>query len=165
MLNALIDRSLLDQEAARLRLEVSDDVIRNVITGDPSFSRRQRPIRSGRCSPHSAENHLTEDQYVALLRREIPRDDILLAATTGVAAPPAMVDLLYRYRNEKRVADIVTLPNAGAGDVGQPSEAELTAFYDGHKDLFRAPEYRGFTLASLSPVGLMPRASRSPRRS
>src|SRR4029077_15717942 len=48
-------------------------------------------------------------------------------------------------------ADIVTLLVGDAGDVGQPSEAELTTFYDGHQDLFRAPEYRGFTLASLSP--------------
>jgi len=62
-----------------------------------------------------------------------------------------MVDLLFRYRNEKRVADIVTLLIDEAGDVGQPSEADLTAFYDAHQDLFRAPEYRGFTLASLSP--------------
>jgi peptidyl-prolyl cis-trans isomerase D len=73
------------------------------------------------------------------------------AVTLGATAPQSMVDLLFRYRNEKRVADIVALPVADAGDVGQPSEAELTAFYDGHQDLFRAPEYRGFTLASLSP--------------
>ena len=45
----------------------------------------------------------------------------------------------------------MALPISGAGDVGQPSEADLSAFYDAHQDLFRAPEYRGFTLASLSP--------------
>ena len=43
-------------------------------------------------------------------------------------------------------------------DVGQPSEAELTKFYEAHPDLFRAPEYRGFTLASLSPSDLKPAA-------
>src|SRR5260370_12576790 len=61
-----------------------------------------------------------------------------------------MVDLLYRYQNEKRIADIVALPIAAVGDVGQPSETELKSFYEAHQDLFRAPEYRGFTVASLT---------------
>src|SRR5439155_6153074 len=66
-------------------------------------------------------------------------------------APQPVVDLLYRYRNEERTADIVALPTAGVSDVGQPSEDELKAFYDKHPDLFRAPEYRGFAIVSLDP--------------
>jgi peptidyl-prolyl cis-trans isomerase D len=86
-----------------------------------------------------------------LLRHDIPRNDLLHAVTAGVAAPQPMVDLLYQYRNEKRTADIVALPTAGAPDVGQPNEDELKAFYEKHPDLFRAPEYRGFSLVSLDP--------------
>src|SRR5207237_4053775 len=52
---------------------------------------------------------------------------------------------------EKRTAAIVALPTANAPDVGQPSEDELKAFYDKRPDLFRAPEYRGFTVVSLDP--------------
>jgi peptidyl-prolyl cis-trans isomerase D len=98
-----------------------------------------------------AANNLSEDQYVALLRRDIPRNDLLHAVTAGAAAPQPAVDLLYRYRNEKRTADIVALPTAGVADVGQPSDDELKSFYEKHPDLFRAPEYRGFTLVSLDP--------------
>ncbi len=155
VLNSLIDRSLLEQEAARLRLAVSDDVVRSVITRDPSFAGANGQFERAAFAALLAANHMTEEQYVARLRGDIPRGDILLAATTGVTAPPAMVDALYRYRNEKRVADIVTLPYAGAVDLGQPTEDELTQFYDSHKDRFQAPEYRSFTLVSLSPADLM----------
>ena len=48
----------------------------------------------------------------------------------------------------------MALPASGAGDVGQPTDAELTKFYDAHQDLFRAPEYRGFIMASLTPSDL-----------
>src|SRR5207237_8010550 len=75
----------------------------------------------------------------------------LHAVTAGAAAPQPVVDLLYRYRNEKRTAEVVALPTAGVPDVGQPSEDELKAFYDKHPDLFRAPEYRGFAIVSLDP--------------
>src|SRR5262249_17252664 len=151
VLDALIERSLLDQEAARLGLVVSDEVIRNSITNNPKFRTTDGHFDRALFNATLAENRFSEEQFVTLLRHEIPRSDLQQAVVLGATAPQLMVDLLFRYRNEKRVADIVTLLNDEAGDVGQPSEADLTVFYDGHQDLFRAPEYRGFTLASLSP--------------
>jgi peptidyl-prolyl cis-trans isomerase D len=147
----LIDRGLIDQEAARLKLDISDDLIRNVITENPNFRGSDGRFDRSLFGAVLAANNLTEDQYVALLRRDIPRNDLLHAVTAGAVVPQSAVDLLYRYRNEKRTADIVALPIAGAPDAGQPSEDELNAFYEKHPDLFRAPEYRGFSLVSLDP--------------
>jgi peptidyl-prolyl cis-trans isomerase D len=151
VLEELIERSLADQEAARLRLDVSDEVIRNAVTDNPSFRTPDGRFDRALFNAVLAQNRLSEDQFVAMLRRDIPRNDLFQALTAGVAAPQSMVDLLYRYRNEKRIADIVALPMAEAADVGQPSETDLTAFYDAHQDLFRTPEYREFALASLTP--------------
>jgi peptidyl-prolyl cis-trans isomerase D len=151
----LIDRSLIDQEVARLRLDVSDDVIRNVITGNPSFRGSNGQFDRSLFSAVLAANNLTEDQYVALLRHDIPRSDLVHALTGGAVMPQPIVDLLYQYRNEKRTADIVSLPAASVADVGQPSEEQLKSFYDQHQDMFRAPEYRAFTLASLSPSDII----------
>src|SRR5260370_32229010 len=142
---------MLDEEAARLRFDSSDDLIRNVINATPSFRGSDGRFDRSLFGAVLAANNLTEDQYVALLRHDIPRNDLLHAVTAGAAAPQPVVDVLYRYRNEKRTADIVALPTAGVPDVGQPSEDELKAFYEKHPDLFRAPEYRGFTLVSLDP--------------
>jgi peptidyl-prolyl cis-trans isomerase D len=150
-LRQLIDRSLVDQEVTRLQLDVSDDLIRNVITANPSFKGADGRFDRALFNAVLAANRLTEEQYVALLRHDIPRNDLLHAVTAGSVAPQSIIDLLYRYQNEKRTAEIVALPFAGAGDVGQPNEDELKSFYDAHQELFRAPEYRGFTLASLSP--------------
>ena len=147
----LIDRSLIDQEVARLQLDISDDQIRNVITANPSFRGSDGRFDRALFGAVLAANNLTEDQYVALLRHDIPRNDLLHAVTAGAVTPQPVVDLLYAYRNEKRTADIVSLPVSGVSDVGQPSEDELKAFYEAHPDLFRAPEYRDFTLVSLDP--------------
>jgi peptidyl-prolyl cis-trans isomerase D len=154
-LNQLIDRSLVDQEVARLQLDVSDDLIRNVITGNPSFKGSDGQFDRNTFNAILAANRLTEEQYVALLRHDIPRNDLLHAVTAGAVVPQPIVDILYQYRNEKRIADIVSFPNTGAGDVGLPSEDELKSFYEAHPDLFRAPEYRGFALASLKPDDLV----------
>jgi peptidyl-prolyl cis-trans isomerase D len=154
VLGQLVDQRLVDREAARLQLEVSDEVLRRAISQNPNFRGPNGVFDRSAFNAMLAANHMTEDQFVAELRREIPRTDLLSAATFGAVAPPALVDRLYRYREETRIADIVSLPASGAGNVGQPSDAELEAFYQAHKDMFRAPEYRALTIASLSPSAL-----------
>jgi peptidyl-prolyl cis-trans isomerase D len=154
VLAQLIDNSIIDQEAKGMQLDVSDAVIRDMITRDPMFRGAGGGFDRNAFEALLAANHMTEAQYVERVRHNIARDDLLLSLTAGVSAPQAIVDRLYRYRNEKRVADIVALPVSSAVNVGQPSDAELKKFYDAHPDMFRAPEYRGFTMASLTPADL-----------
>ncbi len=154
VLGQLIDESLLDQEARRMQLDVSDALIRDAITEDPMFRGAGGVFDRNAFNALLAANHMTEAQYVERIRREIPRSDLLSAISAGAVAPQMLADRLYQYRNEKRVADVMALPIAGAGDIGQPSDAELTKFYDAHQDMFRAPEYRGFVMARLTPSDL-----------
>ena len=84
--NQLIDRSLLDQEAQRLGLEVSDDVIRNAIYENPAFRGPDGKFDRQLFAQVLMMNRLSEDQLVARLRHDIPRADLLQAVTAGVAA-------------------------------------------------------------------------------
>ena len=151
LLAQLIDRQVLDQEAARLQLDVSDDVIRSAIYDNPAFRGPDGRFDRGLFNQVLIMNRLTEDQLIARLHRDLPRADLVQAITTGVSLPRPVVEALYRYRGEKRLADIVAFPVAGVKDVGQPSEADLTKFHETHPDLFRAPEYRAFAVGSLAP--------------
>jgi peptidyl-prolyl cis-trans isomerase D len=154
LLGQLIDRSLIDQEAAKLGLDVSDEAIRNTIYANPVFRGPDGKFDRQLFTQVLSMNRLSEDQLVARLRHDIPRSDLLQAITTGISMPRPVVDALYRYRNEKRLADIVAFPAASVTDIGEPSQTDLNKFYEAHPDLFRAPEYRGFTVASLSPADL-----------
>jgi peptidyl-prolyl cis-trans isomerase D len=151
LLAQLIDRDLLDQEAARLQLDVSDDVIRSAIYDNPAFRGPDGRFDRGLFNQVLVMNRLTEDQLIARLHRDLPRNDLLQAITGGIAMPRPVIETLYRYRGEKRLADIVGFPVAGVKDVGQPGDADLTKFYEAHPDLFRAPEFRTFTVGSLAP--------------
>ena len=159
-LGQLIERSLLDQEAQRLGLEVSDETIRGAIYDNPGFRGPDGKFDRSLFAQALMANRLSEDQLVERLRHDIPRSDLLQAITAGVGAPRPVVDALYLYRNEKRVADIVAFPVAAVTDIGTPSDADLSQFHDSHPELFRAPEYRGIILASLSPSDLEPATSR-----
>jgi peptidyl-prolyl cis-trans isomerase D len=150
VLNQLIDESLLNQETAHLHLDLSDDVIRNAIFSNPSFIGPDGKFDHDKFNQLLAANNLTEEGLEARLRAEIPRGDMLQALTAGLQIPAPIVDTLYRYRAETRVADVVTIPLATAGDVGTPSDDDIQKFYTAHPDMFKAAEYRGFTVASLT---------------
>jgi peptidyl-prolyl cis-trans isomerase D len=154
LLNQLVDRSLLDQETERLRLQVSDDVVRSTIYDNPAFRGPDGRFDRMLYQQVLTMNGISEEDLVARVRREIPRSDLLQAVTAGVAGPQDVAATLYRYRNEKRIAEIVSFPAAAAGDVGLPSDADLSKFYDAHHEIFRAPEYRGFTVIGLDPATL-----------
>jgi peptidyl-prolyl cis-trans isomerase D len=154
LLGQLIDRSLVDQEAAKLGLDVSDEAIRNTIYANPAFRGPDGTFDRQLFAQVLSMNRLSEDQLVARLRHDIPRSDLLQAITTGVGMPRPVVDALYRYRNEKRLADIVAFPAASVTDIGEPSPTDLEKFYEAHPNFFRAPEYRSFSIASLSPTDL-----------
>jgi peptidyl-prolyl cis-trans isomerase D len=155
ILRQLIDRTLLDLEVSHLRLDLSDEVVRGTIFANPAFRGPDGQFNREMFGQVLAMNHLTEQGLVDRLRHDIPRGDLLQALTAGVILPPQLVDAIYRYRGEKRVADIVAIPLTAAGTIAQPTDAHLSKYYDAHPELFRTAEFRGFTMVSLGVADLL----------
>jgi peptidyl-prolyl cis-trans isomerase D len=154
VLEGLVDRALLDQEVDRLHLAVSDEVVRSAIAGNPAFRAANGQFDRNLFEQILSLNHLSEDQFLARMRGDVPRTDILHAITAGLVAPRDEANAIYRYQDETRIADIVALPLSQAAAVPAPSDDELQKFYDAHQDMFRAPEFRAFTLISLTAADL-----------
>jgi peptidyl-prolyl cis-trans isomerase D len=150
VLDQIIDRDLLDQEVVRLHLDLSDDVIRTAIMSNPAFVGPDGKFNRDQFNQILAANRLTEDGLVARLRQEIPRGDLLQAMTAGVVVPRPVIDAVYKFRSETRVADVVSVPLTAANSIPAPTDDQLQKFYEAHPDMFRAAEYRSFTLASLT---------------
>ena len=153
-LSSLIQRALYDQAARDLGISVGPEVVKQYIANEPAFRNPQGQFDPALFRSVLRDNQLTEDGYVAILRREIARDLVAGAVGAGATPPKQLVDDLYRHRGEKRVAEVITLPNASIGDVGVPDEAELTRYYEDHQVRFTAPEYRSLTIAQLSADAL-----------
>ena len=145
----LVDQSLLAQEVSHLQLDLSDDVVRNAIMSNPAFIGSDGKFDRDQFNQVLAANHMSEDQLIARLRQEIPRGDLLQAVTAGVVVPRPVIDAIYRFRAETRVADVVAIPLSAAGTIPAPTDDQLTKFYNDNPDMFRSEEYRGFTVASL----------------
>lgn len=149
-MNSIVQRTLFDLAARDAGVAVNDTVVRHRIGEEPAFRNAQGRFDPNQFQAALRNNNLTEAMYVASLRQEIARTLVAGAVAAGAKPPEPLVEALYRQRGERRVAELVTIPNTAVGDVGEPTEEQVKAFYDDHGVRFTAPEYRALSVARLS---------------
>ena len=153
ILNSAVERiiggTLLDLETGRLKLLVSNDAVRQAIANDPNFKGQQGSFDHNRYVQLLAANQLNESTYESSVRTQMIRNQLTDAVSDGMSPPTAMVDALYRSRAERRIADVVTLTPAAVAAPPTPTDEQISAYYDAHKDNFRSPEERAITVATL----------------
>ena len=150
-LDTMINGRLISEKARDLGLAADDLLVRNQIYSDPSF---QGP--GGTFDPDAFHRALAgagmnEPIYVASLRAGLMANQLTSAIIAGASAPDTLHHAIYRYRGEKRVAELVRVPNASLPALPPPSQGELAAFHDKNKALFTAPEMRELTVLFLDP--------------
>ena len=69
----------------------------------------------------------------------------------GIETPKVLIDALARFQNEQRTIEYVKLDATQAGAIDPPSPEALAAYFDDHKTLFRAPEYRKISFVAVTP--------------
>ena len=153
-LQDLIGQRLISLRASEMGLVVPDDALRTLVTQDPVFQSGGQFDRS-RFDQLLRASGLSEDAYLASLRQQVVRAALTGSIAGPVEAPPALVDAIYRYRNEQRRGHYVAVPVDSITDVPAPSEDELAQFHEAHQAQFTAPEYRGLTFITLEPKDLI----------
>ena len=154
VLARMVRRTLFDLGAARAGIAIGDDLVRAIIFATPAFHDESGRFDRSLFEQFLFQTGLTEEAYVALLRRDLARGQLTGAVTAGGIAPDRLVDALYRYRREQRVADVVTVAPDSVGGIGEPDDATLGAFHRDNAEQFMAPEYRTLTVVSLKPDDL-----------
>jgi peptidyl-prolyl cis-trans isomerase D len=142
------------QEAERLNLAAPEAAVRDYVFSIPAFQgvdgRFSRPTFDG----FLRNNGLTEQNFLALLRADLERQQMVGAVRAGAAGPDTLTRPLLAWERERRMADLVILPLAAAPEPPAPTEEQLTRYHENNPDRFSAPEYRRYTLAVLSPETL-----------
>jgi peptidyl-prolyl cis-trans isomerase D len=153
-LQDLVGRRLVDLEARSLGIAVADDTLRQLITADPAFQSGGRFDRA-LFEQLLMVNGLTEQGYLASLRQDLMRTTLTGSIAGAVTAPDALVDAIYRYRNEQRRGRHVPIRASTITDLPEPAEEDLQAYLEQHQTEFTTPEYRKLTFVTLSAEDLI----------
>ncbi len=87
-------------------------------------------------------NGLTEKQHLNDLADEIVGGLIVQSFSEVPSVNQELAKQLFEHRFETRTADLVTVSAKNVGNINNPNEFELNAFFEKNKDQFALPEMR-----------------------
>lgn len=142
-----INDASLHLAAMKLGVAVSDDLVRNTIRNNPNFQGLGGFDRN-RFQQLLNENRLTESGYIAQLRQQMGRYQLIDSFSTK-AAPKSMVASMYRLQQEKRIAETIEIKDSAQKNIPDPDAVTLAAYLKKNASRFTAPEYRALTVLRL----------------
>lgn len=152
----LVTGAALDNEAQRVGLSVGDARVAAEIMQLDTFKGVTGQFDREAYRFTLERNNMTETQFESRVREDMARSLLQGAVVGGFTAPAPMVDTLQGWIAEKRGFSLLALNEADLpAPVADPTDADLTAFYDANAPLFTAPEAKRITYAALLPEMLI----------
>ena len=153
-LQALIAQAAVDQELQRLHIVSPDPAVRQAVFSTPAFRGRDGQFDRQTFEAVLRNNGLSEPRFLEMVRSDLAQRQLIGTVAAGATAPQVMLGPLFATQFEKRSADMVEFPFAGAPEPPAPTQAELQRWYDNHPDFYSTPEYRRIKAVVLSPESL-----------
>jgi len=156
VLNSLVDTTLVRLGAGDLGFTAGDDVVRRRIRADTRFFNDLSQFDTAIFNNTLGALGLTENGYVSEVRGQIVHNQLVGSVAAGVAAPRPLVENLYRHRFERRVAEILRIPDSTVEAPAVPDDATLRTFHQDNTPVFTAPQYRALTIVAFEAKDLAP---------
>ncbi len=151
VLSRLVGQAALDNHIAELGLKVPDKAIAESIANNPSFLDGRGNFNRSQFQSALLQSGLSEQFYVASQRSALLRGQIGRIIDTGIKPPEFLLKTLFKYQSEKRQVNYIEIPASAAGAIGEPTDSELSEYFNQNKSLFKSPEFRKITVLTLKP--------------
>ena len=155
VVDSLVTQALYDSEAEALGIIIGNRPVAERIRAEAGFRNQLGQFDRGVYEQALAVNGFTEQQFAANLRQEISREQMVGSLIRGMPESSALADRLYRWRQEKRVADFIAIKNDPTAKVETPDDAALLTYHKENERQFTAPEYRRATYIHLTDADVL----------
>jgi peptidyl-prolyl cis-trans isomerase D len=155
-----LDRSVLDNMISRVAMDLETRKL-GLAGSDASVAKEIRNLEVFHGSGGSFDRAtydrvlqsagLTEAYFVAGMRGDLMRGQLINSSGDAIIAPQGMAVLLAEYQNEQRTAAYLELTESDSGTASEPTDAELAAYHKAHAANFSTPEYREIDYVVFGP--------------
>lgn len=154
-INELRQEAVTNMAALELGIDVSTNQIRENVMGQSTFHDETGKFSQLRFLEILSQNGLTEQAFAKLVETDLRQRTLLNPVGVNAAAPEAMVEKLFAYRAETRIADTLLVPAEKMEIPNQPSDEQIKKTYDENIGTFTAPEYRKVSAVLITAEDLV----------
>jgi peptidyl-prolyl cis-trans isomerase D len=151
VIESITQGGLYEAESRDLDMAVGEESLKQWVASSPAFRDQLGQFNPDVFRQTLSNAGLGEAEFFRTLRSDIKRDQINAAIAGEARLPKTLVDILFKYRGERRTANVVRVSLDSIKEIPEASDGELDAHFNENKDDYMAPEYRGSTYVSLTP--------------
>ena len=154
VLGRMINEATLNDLAREFNLGLSREELAKSIADEKAFQSMGRFDRN-QMNLVLRNAGTTEDRYIENLQALEERQQLAAGLTGNSTVPEATLKVFNAFSFEIRDINYLALKEDAIGEIEDPDEETLTSYFDKQKAVFRAPEYRSFTMLKLEPGDIM----------
>lgn len=155
VLQEMISKSVIERLMDDMEINPGNKPILEIIAKDPNFKNSQGKFDQRMFAEVLARNHLSEEEYVSLIKDKFVSQILLQSLTQATPINSQLVIELAEFKNEKRIANVVTVSLKDIPNPVAPTDKELDSFFEINKSKFLAPEYRKISYLFFSKNDLI----------
>ena len=142
VLDSMIERMLRLESARRMNLSVSDEELAQKIVTLPYFQENNQFIGREKYEQMLRANRLVPEQFENEVREDMLLEKYGELVKASVVVPEAEILREYAAKNDKATIEYVLVPASRIESAAQPTDADLQAYLDKHKDRYRTAVQR-----------------------
>jgi len=148
-LETIIIEILEDLEIQHLGLTIDDQMLRRELRAAPELRTADGKLDTQKLAQYLKQEGISEQKFFQTLRTNLLQQQLLMAIQGNFPMPKGPQSKLLQSLMEERALKIITIPHKTLARTNKPTEGDLKAFYEGHKDAYLHPEYRQFTVLEI----------------
>lgn len=151
--------AVTNMAALEMGIDVTDARVRDNVTAQAAFKDETGKFNPMRFAEVLAQNQMTEPAFAKLVEDDLRQQTLMGPIGGSAAAPKALVEPLFAYRAETRIADTLLVPAEAMKTPAVPTEEQIKQTYEDNIATFTAPEYRKVGAVVLARAELVPLSS------
>lgn len=152
VINSLAAAAAVDQLGAQMGVGVSDDRITQMLQQDPNFKNALGQFDKQTFEQVLQQQGMTDAQFLDQETKGARRQQVEVALFGDTVVPQTALDIVNRYGADARTLSYFVLNITNIPDIGDPTDADLTAYLKAHQADYRTQETRTVDLMTLSPA-------------
>jgi peptidyl-prolyl cis-trans isomerase D len=148
LLQTLIDSTILEHQADKMKIRSTDDEVGDRIVNNPNFQRDGKFIGSEELKALLGMYHTTTDEYWGYVKSEINRSKLMKLVTAGLVIQENELKDMFKREKDKAELEYILLKPERIKSKITPSETELKAHYEKNKESYKTPEKRSGRVVS-----------------